>query len=661
MKSNFVAGLLGSVIGSVMLLIILTAVSSVDARGGELDRSAVSISGSESIATLQASTRYIAKIGSDAGTCSNTVSPCSTVQYAIDQAADGDAIHIAAGMYTSVTLRVGTYQHAYITKTLMIQGGYTTTDNFAASNPNLNPTILDAQSGGRVLYINGVAGDISNLTLQNGNITGSGGGIFASSGLTLTSVQVISNTASGTGGGVFVGAAATINGGTFQRNLSLSNSGGALFISGPLAMTNALVANNASPFGSGAGLRAASTATISGSQFISNTAVNPGGGIRVNLAITLTNSTFMSNTSGESGGGLRANANATIIGGSFIANTADEGGGAFVPGITVLTGTLFSRNVALFRGGGLDAVTATIRSATFDGNQTLAGNGGGLSDSNVLSLTSSLFTRNAVLSGTQVAATGSGGGLLADGVMTSTGNTFFGNFAYRLGGGADADKLTSTSDQFRGNWTGPQGSGGGLFVNGVLKLDGGLFYTNTANTAGGLGVNSTGSGSVVNSLFARNVVTFTDGGSAMRLLSTSNMFLAHNTIVGISQPSRAAIHLQSNGSFSFYANIFSQHTAGIKNFGILTPTEDYNLFFTVTTKFIGPMNQGSQSFTADPRFVNPAADDFHLAFASPAIDAAFSFGLSRDFEGQVRPMGNNYDIGFDEALPPRIFIPLILK
>jgi hypothetical protein len=205
-----------------------------------------------------------------------------------------------------------------------------------------------------------------------------------------------------------------------------------------------------------------------------------------------------------------------------------------------------------------------VRGATFDRNLTLDGNGGGLFSANVLSLTGSLFTGNAVITGTQANATGSGGGLFAGGVTTSTGNVFFGNFAHRLGGGMDAARLTSRGDEFRGNNSGPQGSGGGLFVLGVLDLDSGLFFTNTANTAGGLGINSGGSGTVVNSLFARNVVTFTDGGSAMRLLSNNSVLLAHNTIVGIPQPGRAAIHLQSAGSFSFFANVFAQYAQGIR-------------------------------------------------------------------------------------------------
>jgi uncharacterized repeat protein (TIGR01451 family) len=238
--------------------------------------------------------------------------------------------------------------------------------------------------------------------------------------------------------------------------------------------------------------------------------------------------------------------------------------------------------------------------------------------------------------------------------MTSAGNVFIGNFAFRLGGGADVDDAISVRDQFRGNWTGPQGSGGGMFAAGVLDLDSGLFYTNTANTAGGLGVNSTGSGEVYNSLFVRNVVTFTDGGTAMRLLSTSSVLLAHNTIVGASQASRAAIHMQSTGVFTFYNNIFANHAQGLKNFNPPPPTgtvpaENNNIFFNVSTLFIGQVTTGSQSLITNPLFVNPANDDYHLGGGSPAIDAALPLGINTDFDGQPRGQPAGWDIGFDEA------------
>lgn len=54
----------------------------------------------------------------------------------------------------------GTNQIGLITKTLNLIGGYTVT-NWAASYPITQPTILDAQYGGRALQITGVPVSVS--------------------------------------------------------------------------------------------------------------------------------------------------------------------------------------------------------------------------------------------------------------------------------------------------------------------------------------------------------------------------------------------------------------------------------------------------------------------------------------------------------------------
>jgi uncharacterized repeat protein (TIGR01451 family) len=456
-----------------------------------------------------------------------------------------------------------------------------------------------------------------------------------------------------------VGGNLLLSGAVITGNQSF-DSGGAILVTGTTTINNAQFIQNITTGGSGGGLRALGIAKISNSQFILNSARNPGGGLRASAAVFLTDTTFMSNTSGigggvAEGGGLRANATASILGGSFHANTADEGGGAYVQGNLALSGTVFSGNTAAAEGGGLKAFTGSVQNAVFDHNQVLVGNGGGLAAVTFLTVTESIFTQNQVLSGTAGASTGSGGGVFGDGLLRSAGNTFVENFARRLGGGMDLDDAQSNGDQFRGNVTGSQGSGGGLFVSGVFIVDSGIFITNTANTGGGLGVNSGASGSVYNSLFARNIVSFTDGGSAMRLLSTSSVTLMHNTFVGTAAPSRAAVHMQSTGDFNFYANIFTDFALGLRQAGIAptsTVSTDHNVFFSVNSPYIGNaagFSIGAGDITGTVIFRDAPAFDFHLLPGSVAIDHAPSYGLETDFEEQNRPNGANFDVGFDEV------------
>ena len=72
--------------------------------------------------------------------------------------------------------------------------------------------------------------------------------------------------------------------------------------------------------------------------------------------------------------------------------------------------------------------------------------------------------------------------------------------------------------------------------------------------------------------------------------------------------------------------------------------------------------EGIDDISADPVFVNRAAPDFHLAFASPCVDAGTSEGApTTDIEGIARPQGEGVDIGAHELWYQRIYLPLTLR
>ena len=58
---------------------------------------------------------------------------------------------------------------------------------------------------------------------------------------------------------------------------------------------------------------------------------------------------------------------------------------------------------------------------------------------------------------------------------------------------------------------------------------------------------------------------------------------------------------------------------------------------------------GPGNIDLDPEFA--AADDYHLTLFSPCIDAGSDAGIHNDFDGEPRPLGMGFDMGFDE-IPP---------
>ena len=280
-----------------------------------------------------ATTHYVAP-GGDCG----EASPCYiAIQAAVDAAAPGDEIHVATGTYTGVNNYGGLAQVVYISKTLTLRGGYTTT-NWVVSDPDANPTTLDAEGQGRVLYITGdISPTIEELCITGGNAWRVGGGW-----------------AGDAGGGVYVNnATATISDCRVFSNIA--DQGGGLYLYG-------------------------SDAAVSGNTVSGNIA-EYGGGLHLhNSAATLSGNTVTSNT-GEYGGGLYLIGSAAALSSNTISgNTAHDGGGLHLHNsAATLSGNTVSDNTAKYRGGGLclDFSDATLSSNTISSNITTVTYGSG--------------------------------------------------------------------------------------------------------------------------------------------------------------------------------------------------------------------------------------------------------------------------------------------
>lgn len=171
--------------------------------------------------------------GIDSGNCAST--PCASLSYALAQSGDGDAIYVAAGIYTDTVT---------ISKNVTIKG------NSAAT------TIFNAAPGQRVFTITaGITTTFQGLSVVGGNVSASAacgptsgssaGGLVCNLGyLALKEVGLVGGMAE-TGGALYnaEGAVADIINTTLSGNQARSDGGG-LYNAGTLTLTFVTVADN---------------------------------------------------------------------------------------------------------------------------------------------------------------------------------------------------------------------------------------------------------------------------------------------------------------------------------------------------------------------------------------------------------------------------------
>jgi fibronectin-binding autotransporter adhesin len=298
----------------------------------------------DSVALADPGILYVAPGGDCGG-----ATPCyATVQAAVDAASVGDVIKVAQGTYTEVqnvpSLNTTTFsatQIVAITKSVTIQGGYTTT-NWTTPYPITQPTTLDAQGQGRMLYVTGdITPTIEGLRITGGNADGCGSPWLGMD----------------VGGGVYVVTATA----TIQDNHVFGNSadwGGGLFLhySDATLNANTVSTNTAGHDGGGLWL-SVSPATLNGNTVSGNTAGMHGGGLSVSSSdATLNGNTVSGNTASNDGGGMYfyRSAAPTLSGNIISSNTAFSGGGLYLYETdATLNGNIVSGNNAAYAGGGL--------------------------------------------------------------------------------------------------------------------------------------------------------------------------------------------------------------------------------------------------------------------------------------------------------------------
>ncbi len=621
-----------------------------------------------------AAIRYLSPSGSDSGACTNPSLPCKTVQYAIDQAASGDELRLASGLYNAVQNTGGHSQVALIGKTVGLFGGFNAT--FTSRDPDVYTTTLDGSSQGRLIFASGaITVTLDGLQLLNGSSSTDpsgfypGGGIYASGASLVIVHSRIQNCKAGYGDG-----------------------NGIHLTGGTLIMENSVVQQNLPYWGENASHRGGglyvfqSTVTISHSEFISNTAglngytgAGYGGGAYFDSSsAVLDEVVFRGNraTTGESGygGGLGTyKGSLQLLNSNFINNTAGGlttgyGGGLHLrTANAILSHNHFANNNTspngeVGRGGAIEISYlwgSELTANRFENNHCTGWScfGGAISAENFgpLRMQDNQFVSNT--------AGGVGGALYLSGpslpasMVVLRNNLVQANLANTNGGGAH---LTGTVDLLYNRFINNHAnqSGGGIYLReassadtGTAIVDGNLLKGNSAAVdGGGLRLETTFSQGlkilVSNMAVLNNSAGGKGGGIYIYRYTNAPTTFYQLTLSGNTAGDQSTIY-HGGGKLVISNTILSNGVVGIDNRGVLGLNRVLFSGLVTNTKTIyyGVVNPNI-TFSGNPAF---AADGYHLTASSAAIDGGGASGLLTDIDGQPRMLGMAPDLGADES------------
>jgi uncharacterized repeat protein (TIGR01451 family) len=552
--------------------------------------------------------------------------PFDTIQDAVDAAGDGDEIRVAGGTYSGVSARAGVTQVVYISKTLTLRGGYTTT-NWHSPNPISFSTTLDAERQGRVLTIVPPAGSdgaisptIMGLRITGGDAAGLGGG---------------PSWVPDAGGGVYVvSATATISGNQIVSNTA--DCGGGIYVSrSDSTVRGNEVWDNEADYGGGMGLVEGSAA-VQGNTVWANTAAWGGALYSYDDYGTWEGNAIVDNTASVGGGGMCLHAgDGTLTNNAFSSNGALYGGGLYVYQSTaVMAGNAVTGNAAGVLGGGL---YIRLSESTVSGG-TIAGN-----------------------------AADSGGGLyLHEGqpvvreaeIMENSAEWGGGVFVSRAYAALSGNRITANSASL--------GGGGVALVKSEVDLNGNRITVNSAEQGGGLYVLDSAA-QLSNTLLAENGAQ--GWGSGVYLTGDSAAAMQHTTLVGngwgsvgalagpalVDSVDGTGLEVRAGSSVALTNTILARQQVGV----YAASGAEVNLYRTLLGA--GAWANGedwagqgtvthSGDVVGDPDFVNPEAGDYHIGLDSAAVEAGIDAGVAHDIDGQPRPMpaGGGFDLGADE-------------
>lgn len=372
-----------------------------------------------------------------------------------------------------------------------------------------------------------------------------GGGIYAASGVTVTSknTKFLGNTAK-SGGGIllYLNSSADLNNSEVSGNKATGNSGGVYVFDATCSVTasNGTVFRENSGYRGGGIFSSGGTVTVEDSTFEKNTATDDGGAIAAtqNSSLTVRNSKVLENKAADTAGGILAEKSTLEVTDSIIdGNRASVGGGLYIadidaPGETkedkpehTITRTEITNNTAdgMGIGGGiyLGAQKLTITDSKLTGNNTISKNGQTQGGAIVAYSPGDFTLDNTLIQGNTADV---GGGIhvlstkLRDSHIILCNNTrITGNVANQFGGGIFLDNLNNPAVLELVNASVDNNTAdvaGGIFNSGsiVVLKDGAVLENNTAKRFGGGFYNAAGKVTVESGATVMNNTASTYGG-----------------------------------------------------------------------------------------------------------------------------------------------------
>jgi parallel beta-helix repeat protein len=203
--------------------------------------------------------------------------------------------------------------------------------------------------------------------------------------------------------------------------------------------------------------------------------------------------------------------------------------------------------------------------------------------------------------------------------------------------------------------------------NGTSDFDHGMYVTanNTLidgneiynNTGWGISKYPSGDSNIIRNNRVHTNATLGKRGDGILLYGGSNNQAYNNVVwandngIGTGKETNSKIYNNTiTGNRSYGAGVGSDTNTDIKNNILYNNGAGYfNVFspatYTISTNLCSAAAAGC-SVVGDPRFVDPAGANFHIAAGSPAVDAGIALPMvAVDGDGVVRPSGVAYDIG----------------